>query len=124
MKWKILHESKGRMRLHLNKPRMSLAEADQLQDYLAALPGVRTAAVYERTCDVVVVYTENRASLVKGLAAFRFDVEEMCIRDRSWVKAQVSGLWQYWQRMAQPCIKIIYRTPGPSTRPKVSTEWM
>ena len=39
MKWKILHESKGRMRLHLNKPRMSLAEADQLQDYLAALPG-------------------------------------------------------------------------------------
>ena len=77
MKWKILHESKGRMRLHLNKPRMSLAEADQLQDYLAALPGVRTAAVYERTCDVVVVYTENRASLVKSLAAFRFDVEAL-----------------------------------------------
>ena len=77
MKWKILHESKGRMRLHLNKPRMSLAEADQLQDYLAALPGVRTAAVYERTCDVVVVYTENRASLVKGLVAFRFDVEAL-----------------------------------------------
>ena len=77
MKWKILHESKGRMRLHLNKPRMSLAEADQLQDYLAALPGVRTAAVYERTCDVVVVYTENRANLVKGLAAFRFDVEAL-----------------------------------------------
>ena len=77
MKWKILHESKGRMRLHLNKPRMSLAEADQLQDYLAALPGVRTAAVYERTCDVVVVYTENRASLVKGLTAFRFDVEAL-----------------------------------------------
>ena len=77
MKWKILHESKGRMRLHLNKPRMSLAEADQLQDYLAALPGVRTAAVYERTCDVMVVYTENRASLVKSLAAFRFDVEAL-----------------------------------------------
>ena len=60
MKWKILHECKGRMRLHLNKPRMSLAEADQLQDYLVALPGVRTAAVYERTCDVVVVYTQDR----------------------------------------------------------------
>ena len=77
MKWKILHESKGRMRLHLNKPRMSLAEADQLQDYLAALPGVCTAAVYERTGAVVVVYTENRAILVKGLAAFRFDVEAL-----------------------------------------------
>jgi len=39
MKWNILHESRGRMRLHLNKKRMSLAEADQLQDYLTALPG-------------------------------------------------------------------------------------
>ena len=77
MKWKILHECKGRMRLHLNKPRMSLAEADQLQDYLVALPGVRTAAVYERTCDVVVVYTQDRAELVKGLAVFRFDVEAL-----------------------------------------------
>ena len=77
MKWKILHECKGRMRLHLNKPRMSLAEADQLQDYLVALPGVRTAAVYERTCDVVVVYIQDRAGLVNGLAAFRFDVEAL-----------------------------------------------
>ncbi len=65
MKWNILHESRGRMRLHLRKPRMSLAEADQLQDYLTALPGVRTAAVYERTCDVVIVYTESRAGIVR-----------------------------------------------------------
>ena len=37
MKWNILHESRGRIRLHLRKPRMSLAEADQLQDYLTNL---------------------------------------------------------------------------------------
>ena len=77
MKWNILHESRGRIRLHLRKPRMSLAEADQLQDYLTSLPGVRTAAVYERTCDVVVVYTADRAGVVKGLAAFKFDVEAL-----------------------------------------------
>ena len=41
MKWNILHESRGRIRLHLNKPRLSMAEADQLQAYLADLPGVR-----------------------------------------------------------------------------------
>ena len=67
MKWNILHESRGRIRLHLRKPRMSLAEADQLQDYLTSLPGVRTAAVYERTCDVVIVYTESRAGIVLSL---------------------------------------------------------
>lgn len=77
MKWNILHESRGRIRLHLRKPRMSLAEADQLQDYLTNLPGVRTAAVYERTCDVVIVYAESRAGIVRGLAAFRFDTEAL-----------------------------------------------
>ena len=77
MKWNILHESRGRIRLHLRKPRMSLAEADQLQDYLTSLPGVRTAAVYERTCDVVIVYTESRAGIVRSLAAFRFDTEAL-----------------------------------------------
>ena len=77
MKWNILHESRGRIRLHLRKSRMSLAEADQLQDYLTSLPGVRTAAVYERTCDVVIVYTESRAGIVRGLAAFRFDTEAL-----------------------------------------------
>ena len=40
MKWNILHESRGRIRLHLRKPRMSLAEADQLQDYLTNLEKV------------------------------------------------------------------------------------
>lgn len=57
MKWNILHESRGRIRLHLNKPRLSMAEADQLQAYLADLPGVRVAVVYERTCDAVITYT-------------------------------------------------------------------
>ena len=34
MKWNILHESRGRIRLHLNKPRLSMAEADQLQEFI------------------------------------------------------------------------------------------
>ena len=34
----IPERSRGRIRLHLRKPRMSLAEADQLQDYLTSLP--------------------------------------------------------------------------------------
>ena len=77
MKWNILHESRGRIRLHLNKPRLSMAEADQLQAYLAGLPGVRAAAVYERTCDAVITYTGARADVLHGAAAFRFDVQAL-----------------------------------------------
>ena len=77
MKWNILHESRGRIRLHLNKPRLSMAEADQLQAYLAGLPGVRAAVVYERTCDAVITYTGARAAVLHGAAAFRFDVQTL-----------------------------------------------
>lgn len=77
MKWNILHESRGRIRLHLNKPRLSMAEADQLQAYLAGLPGVRAAVVYERTCDAVITYTGARAEVLHGAAAFRFDVQAL-----------------------------------------------
>lgn len=77
MKWNILHESRGRIRLHLNKPRLSMAEADQLQAYLAGLPGVRAAVVYERTCDAVITYTGARTDVLHGAAAFRFDVQAL-----------------------------------------------
>ena len=77
MKWNILHESRGRISLHLNKPRLSMAEADQLQAYLADLPGVRVAVVYERTCDAVITYTGARTDVLHGAAAFRFDVQAL-----------------------------------------------
>ena len=77
MKWNILHESRGRIRLHLNKPRLSMAEADQLQAYLADLSGVRVAVVYERTCDAVITYTGARTDVLHGAAAFRFDVQAL-----------------------------------------------
>ena len=35
---------------------------------------------------------------------------------------QVSGLWQYWQRSAQPCKNTTVRIPGPSTVPMDSIE--
>ena len=77
MKAFIQHESRGRLRVRMHQYRMSLEQADLLEAYLTALPSVRTAAVYERTCDVVVVYAADRAGVVKGLAAFKFDVEAL-----------------------------------------------
>ena len=109
MKWNILHESRGRIRLHLRKPRMSLAEADQLQDYLTNLPGVRTAAVYERTCDVVIVYTESRAGIVRGLAAFRFDTEalaEVPANSPRAVQPRISGKARQYDDLP-PCAQAV-----------------
>lgn len=77
MKCNILHESRGRLRLHVQKSRMTLEEADQLEAYLSKLTGVRQATVYERTCDVVIRYQQGRREILAGVAAFRFDREAM-----------------------------------------------
>ena len=50
MKCTILHESRGRLRVHLSCCRMSLREADVLEYYLRALPGVEDVKVYDASC--------------------------------------------------------------------------
>ena len=62
MKCKIVHESGGRMRVHLNCVRMTLRQADVLEFYLRNIPGVTDVAVFNRTQDAVIRYRENRAA--------------------------------------------------------------
>ena len=76
MKCKILHESAGRMRVHLNCRRMTLHQADVLEYYLRNVDGVREVSVFDRTQDAVIVYRADRAALVHALAAFSFDKSE------------------------------------------------
>ena len=76
MKCKILHESAGRIRVHLNCRRMTLHQADVLEYYLRSVDGVREVSVFDRTQDAVIVYRADRAALVHALAAFSFDKAE------------------------------------------------
>ena len=76
MKCKILHESAGRIRVHLNCRRMTLHQADVLEYYLRNVDGVREVSVFDRTQDAVIVYRADRDALVHALAAFSFDKAE------------------------------------------------
>mgnify|MGYP004562953257 FL=1 len=76
MKFFIRHETRGRIRIHLEQKRMSYEQADTLAYYLENLNGVVTAKVYERTCDAVVCYQGSRAEIISGIRAFHYqDVE-------------------------------------------------
>ncbi len=76
MKCTILHEGKGRMRVHVEKVRMTLHRADVLEAYLNHNDAIVHAAVYERTGDVVITYTGRRSAAVAILAGYKFDVPE------------------------------------------------
>ena len=72
MKCKILHESKGRLRIHIPQGRMTLEQADILEAYLLQLSCVTDAKVYDRTCDAVIFYHGQRDAVLTALAAFRY----------------------------------------------------
>ena len=77
MKCTILHEGKGRMRVHVCTVRMTLHRADVLEAYLNGQDNIQKATVYERTGDVVLTYRGSRKDAVALLAAYRFDNAEL-----------------------------------------------
>ncbi len=76
MKCTILHESVGRLRVHMHCAGMSLHQADVLEYYLRGVDGVREVRVYDRTQDAVVLYGGQRQSVIAALAAFSFSEAE------------------------------------------------
>ena len=76
MKCTILHESAGRLRVHMQCARMTLHQADVLEYYLRNVPGVTEVKVYDRTQDAVVLYSAQRGAVIAALAAFSFPKAE------------------------------------------------
>ena len=83
MKCEILHESKGRMRIHAIIKRMTPSEADKLQYYLLSLSNVSDARVYEQTCDAVILYHGNRSEIIRHLARFSLTNTQVDVPDHT-----------------------------------------
>ena len=76
MKWNILHESPGRIRVHAMQKRMTMAQADILEYYLKAQEGVIEAKVYDRTGDAVIFYEGKRDGMILALSRFSYKGNE------------------------------------------------
>ena len=71
MRFRIEHELKGRMRLHVCTKKMSYEEADTLQYYLGSFPFVTKVKVHENIGNVTVNYVGSRKQLCEVLAAYQ-----------------------------------------------------
>ena len=84
MKFKIKHETKQRMRIHVATSRMTYAQADTLLYFLYNETNVTFAKVYERTADAVIEYAGDRAAVISALQHFHYsdvDVPEGVIEN-------------------------------------------
>lgn len=73
MKFRILHEIKGRMRIHAAQKSMTDREADTLRYYLENCAVIQDAKVYERTQDVVIRFSGDRETVIGVLRAFSYE---------------------------------------------------
>jgi len=76
MKCQILKESRGRIRVHLCRNHMTLAQADLLEYYLKSVSGVRSVQVFDRTGDAIVVYTGERSDIIRAFSSFSYEKAE------------------------------------------------
>ena len=83
MKCTILHETRGRMRVHTMQGAMSLQQADILEAYLNRVSGVTKATVYDRTGDAVICYDGPRETVTKALSSFAYAKEQALAPEHS-----------------------------------------
>lgn len=65
------------MRAHFCQGVMSVEQADIAEAYLKSLGGIDNAVVYERTGDVILYYSADRAEVIKILSEFSYDNEDV-----------------------------------------------
>ena len=79
MRFQIIHESPGRVRLRAIQYAMSMEQADLLEAWVRALPGVDQVTVHERLCSLIIHFRGNREDLYAGLSLFSYeDAGEKC----------------------------------------------
>jgi heavy metal translocating P-type ATPase len=97
LKFKIEHEIKGRLRLHIIQNGMTFEQADILQYYLTGQTMVTAVKVRERTQDVTVSYIGDREKMLEVLKAFSYekvDVPEVYIENSG---RRLND--EYWQKL-------------------------
>ncbi|NCB91733.1 MAG: heavy metal translocating P-type ATPase [Clostridia bacterium] len=73
MRCKILHESRGRIRVHVLQNKMTPDQADMIEFYMREIAGITDVKVYDRTADVVICYITDRQSVIRALAGFSYE---------------------------------------------------
>ena len=73
MKFTIKHESRGRMRVHMEQYRMTYEQADTLLYVIHNHRNVTFVKVYDRTVDAVIEYVGDREQIIELLRHFHYE---------------------------------------------------
>ena len=114
MRFKIEHEIRGRVRLHICQKRMTCRQADQLEYFLANLEQVTAAKVVERNQDAVISFSGNREEILKAVQGFSYEKAEAPESYLQNSGREMNG--EYWEKVVNHVVlhygnKIFFPLP-------------
>lgn len=126
MKFTIKHESRGRMRVHMEQYRMTYEQADTLLYVIHNHRNVTFVKVYDRTADAVIEYVGDREQIIELLRHFHYEsanVPQTVIKtsgrelNNSYQEKLIgSVVWHYSKKLLLPLPIRIALTIGRSVK--------
>ena len=126
MKFTIKHESRGRMRVHMEQYRMTYEQADILLYVIHNHRNVTFVKVYDRTADAVIEYVGDREQIIELLRHFHYEsanVPQTVIKtsgrelNNSYQEKLIgSVVWHYSKKLLLPLPIRIALTVGRSVK--------
>lgn len=126
MKFTIKHESRGRMRVHMEQYRMTYEQADTLLYVIHNHRNVTFVKVYDRTADAVIEYVGDREQIIELLRHFHYEsanVPQTVIKtsgrelNNSYQEKLIgSVVWHYSKKLLLPLSIRIALTIGRSVK--------
>lgn len=126
MKFTIKHESRGRMRVHMEQYRMTYEQADTLLYVIHNHRNVTFVKVYDRTADAVIEYAGDREQIIELLRHFHYEsanVPQTVIKtsgrelNNSYQEKLIgSVVWHYSKKLLLPLPIRIALTIGRSVK--------
>ena len=126
MKFTIKHESRGRMRVHIEQYRMTYEQADTLLYVIHNHRNVTFVKVYDRTADAVIEYVGDREQIIELLRHFHYEsanVPQTVIKtsgrelNNSYQEKLIgSVVWHYSKKLLLPLPIRIALTIGRSVK--------
>ena len=126
MKFTIKHESRGRMRVHMDQYRMTYEQADTLLYVIHNHRNVTFVKVYDRTADAVIEYVGDREQIIELLRHFHYEsanVPQTVIKtsgrelNNSYQEKLIgSVVWHYSKKLLLPLPIRIALTIGRSIK--------
>jgi heavy metal translocating P-type ATPase len=102
MKFSILHELKGRMRIHVEQKKMTYEQADILYYYLSNQKEVTSVKVRERTGNITICFVRDRSRILFLLKKFSYekaDVPEVFLQNSG---RKLND--EYWQKLVNKIV--------------------